>query len=169
MTTQPPQAKAIPEMSPEAWRIVDLLTKASQNGGFVGYSALNSAIGGDVQGKQRGYLATARRHMLRHHSQVWECVMGKGVKLLDAPGILTVGSSTIERIRRTTRKGMAKLRCADTASLSRDQQHEYNYNVSMLGALHLATKSSNQKLIEEGVKKRGEQMPGPELLAMFKQ
>lgn len=159
--------RAIAERSAEANILIKRLKKLAV-GELVGYDELSRLISGDVQGKHRYLLDTARRAMLNEDRSVVECVWGEGMKRLEDEAIPAIGTQARGRIHRISKKAAKKMSCADFAKLSNEQKLEWNTNMSLMGALALVTKRSKVLELKAAVKATEDRLPLNKTLELFK-
>ena len=112
-------------LSIEAQLLRDHL-KAHMGVDLVTYAALSEIAGRDVQRAGRGPLDTARRILQREDNIVFGVVRGEGLKRLSDPEIVKAGHASVAATRRTARRGIRKLACADYANLDNGDRISHN-------------------------------------------
>jgi hypothetical protein len=159
--------QAIAERSAEANLLIKRL-KQLKVGEVIDYAELNKLFDGDVQGKHRYLLETARRVILNEERVVLECVFGKGVKRLENDAIPAIAEQARTRINRISKGASKKLACVDYDKLTNEQRLDWNTHMSMMGALTLVTKTASVKQLRAAVSTQQERLPLNKTLEAFK-
>lgn len=135
---------------------------------MVEYGELSRLISGDVQGKHRYLLETARRVLVKEDRIVVECVFGKGVKRLENDAIPALGDLARGRISRLSKRTARKLACADYEKLSKEQRLEWNTHMSLMGVLASVTKPQKVLQLKAAVSAMEDRLPLNKTLELFK-
>lgn len=159
--------KAIPEISVDAQTLMGRLKKM-QKGEAVTYKELSALIAGNVQGKARGYLNTARNRLLMDEAMVFEAVRGIGIKRMDDAQIISVGEQATGKIHRASKRALRKLNCSDAGNLTNDQKVELNAAASVTGVIALMTRPAKLALIKAAVKTAENRLATGRTLDLFK-
>ena len=159
--------RVIPQLSVDAQLLARHLEKV-QVGEVIEYAALNKIINANVQNGARSILAAARKKVLNDERIVFDVIMGKGLKRLNDSEIIGTGTCALARIRRTSRRAVKKLACAEYDKLPTGEQTKFNAVASMLGALNQAAKDSNLRSLETKVAEARSQISFNATLDLFK-
>lgn len=117
-------------------------------GDTITYADMNKIISGNVQGKQRHCIETARKHLMNDKQMVFETIPKIGVIRVSDSKIVSNSSGSINRIGRSAKRAMAKLACADYNKLDQGEKMKHNTNAAMLGTLRFMTQASSIKKLE---------------------
>ena len=139
--------RVIPQLSVDAQLLAKRLEQVLV-GEVIEYKDLNSVIKGNTQNGSRGALNAARKTIQREKQIVFEPVLGKGLKRLTDSEIVGTGTAALAKIRRSSKRAVRKLACAEYDKLKPEEQTRFNAVGAMLGALHQASKERNLKVIE---------------------
>lgn len=133
-------------MSLDTRLLLERLEK-SELGDVITYSELSEIIHSDVQGKSRGLLMTARRSCL-NKGIAFGAVVNVGLKRLTDSEIVATGEGIRRHIRRSSRKAVKTIQCAEFNALSNEEKIRHNTALSFFGALYSVTSPrSEQKLL----------------------
>lgn len=137
-TIDPTGARSIPNVSLETKAIVDYLA-ARPEGSTVTYIALEELIGRPVTAGTQGYgyLASARKILLRDHGVLIDSEPKVGVRVCTNAEKLLVSGRDVQRARRAVKRSGQKLRSVEYARLDDGQKREWNARMSIAGALEL--------------------------------
>lgn len=127
-------ARTQAEVGMETRALYDVLCNLKP-GESISYEELNKAAGRDVQTEARGSLGTARKMCQREHQMVFSPVRGEGLRRLTDGEIVDGADSDIARIRRTARRGAAKLACATYDNLEQELKPVFNAKAAIFGTL----------------------------------
>lgn len=153
----------------EAWNLdVQLLADFLRDkSGLVSYPEISAVLGRDVQGAAWHVLAGARKSLERD-GIVFGTVRGAGINRLTDDEIVGTGRDALSRIRRSSRRAINRLACADYGKLSNDGKVKHNTYASMLGALNQATKEPQIRKVEAAVTTAQAKLPLAKTLDAFK-
>jgi hypothetical protein len=143
--------KGIKALSVDAQEIYKRLVKLAE-GETITYQELSDIIGRDIQ-KHRNCLYTAYKMALKENRMVFDTIRDEGIRRLKNDEIPNViGTYSITRIRRTSRRGATKIVAADYNSLSNEMKVKHNAHLSVLGAFIQMTKQKAIERIETAVR-----------------
>lgn len=163
---QPPK-KTIAELSVDTQLIIKRLKQAAV-GDTITYQELTTLVGGNIQGNKRYLLQSARGHVLRNEHMVFDCIEDVGVKRIsDSEIVETVPNHTMTRIRRTAKRGVRKLACAEYELLSGDEKTRFNAGASLLGAIAQLSKPTSLELIGPKIMEAQDKLPLAKTLELF--
>jgi hypothetical protein len=161
--------RAVPELSVDTQTIERLLWEIPV-GETVSYARLSEAIGRDVQHAARHILTSACDRVLREKQMVFAPVVGVGMKRLDDVGIVSTGSSTIQRIFNLSRRGLRRLAAvANFDALPNEQKVKHNLTMGQLGMLAHATKGATVKKLEQRAGNSTAPLPTAKFLEAMKE
>ena len=132
----------------EAQTIVLILAKIG-HGEKIAYSALNKAIKGDVCGKQRYALSTARKALLKD-GFVFDSIRKEGLTRLHPHEISLTTPRLVQRVRRAAGRHAVELGTADMSKMSGDDQKRHSS--AMLHTMLIAasvTKDTARRITDE--------------------
>lgn len=119
-------------------------------GGTATYSELSAAMGVQSDGKGRGYVASARRRLLRESDMVFSCVPKVGIQRLNDEAIVGKSDGVISRIRRAAIRGGRELirGVQKFEEMSQGMRWTHNAHAVVYGAIRtLSGKASRRKLL----------------------
>lgn len=122
--------RTIPNRSVQAQQLEERL-RTMEVGESIPNADLNTLIHGDVQGKERGFLTTARKRLLAEGIVV-EVVRNVGVKREDEVGKVACVNSSRSRVRRAARKGLKYAVTVDRAQLPATDAMALDLNAACL-------------------------------------
>ena len=134
------------------------LLQECKPGEIVSYDAMTAAIGRDVH-QRRHAIAKALRALMSEARVVFSAVRGVGYQRLDDAGIVATGADSLQRIRRTSRRGVKKLVCVDFENLSPEQRLSHNTRMTVLAMVGDATSGASVKRVEAAVKDANAALP----------
>ena len=138
-------------------------------GEFISYSDLSAIIGRDVQGEARNCLNTARFICERENDKTFGVVRNEGLKCLSSSEVVLTALSSVEHIRRTSRRQIKRMRCVkDYDGLAPEEKIKFNTYTSILAVMTTMTKGSNIRKIEAKVEETQDQLPYAKALEAFK-
>lgn len=140
------QGKIVQQMGIDAQILVDLLRKVGV-GEEITYETMTEAVGRDVQ-KDRGSLFTARNRLMRDEGICFCAVQNVGLRRLGDNEKVKVAGTYIDKIRRTSKRGMMLLASASYEGLDREGRQRHNLLASHLGTLAAISTSTAQKKLE---------------------
>lgn len=159
--------KTIPEMSIDTRVCVNRL-KEAKSGEVIPYKELSELIGRDVQNSAYSVLFSARRIVERDYRIVFHPIRSIGLKRLDDTGIVSVGESTLSKIRKVTKRGIKQIACVqDFNNLSQEQKIKHNTYLSMLGVMHHASQGKSVQKLENKVREAQASLPLAKTLEAF--
>lgn len=160
--------RSIPEISVDTQILVKLIkTRKDAGAETITHEELSEAIKRDVQNEAYGNLNSARNIVQREHQIVLTSIRGVGYKLARNPEIIAIGSHVVTRIRRTARRGLRSMACADYDAMNNQDRIKYNAAISHVGALAAVATSRQASVIEDRVKRDAEKLPVAETLSLF--
>ena len=159
------EQRTIGEMSIDTRCLIERLEKVAVNE-TITYDELTALIGRDVKVKARHLLDTARNNMLKRRI-LFGCVQGVGIKREDSQGAISSAEQRTKNIRRSVKRAVTHVFCAEFEELSREDQNRMLATQSHLGALALALKPSSVKLVYDKVTSSAGLLPTVETLALF--
>ncbi len=115
----------------------------------------------------RSQLASARRAVQRESRKVFG-VTGGAITRLDDTAIVSTASDTIQRIRRASVRGVAKLACVDYAALPPAERARHDAAASHLGILAECSRPKVVAKIADVAAKKQEKLTLDETLAAFR-
>jgi len=155
--------KTIPSASVDTQALIKAL-EVAQVGQTIEYDALSKVIGRDVR-KVRGLLYTAFRNLMREKDIVFAPVRGVGVKRLAPEEIVELGIFGVRHIRRTARRTIRKISCAQLSTLSEPKKVELFTHSSLLGAVSVMSSGQSIKKLAAAI--QTEALPLAKTLALF--
>jgi hypothetical protein len=156
-------AKRIPERSIQAQQLIERLEEAT-TGELIPYAELSALIGEDVQNEARGYLATARRRLLKDKQLFFATIFNEGVRLLNSSEVV----NTIDpagRVHRIALRSKEALAAADYGELSTEDRTTLNLKNTIIHFVGHLTKRKSQLLIQQRVGETA--LPPGRLLELF--
>lgn len=127
--------KTIPDISIDAKVLHDRL-KQAQVGEVLTWVDLSKLIGRDVRRHAYGALNTARKRAQNDDLCVFGTVFKVGLKRLSDTEVVDTGQQVVDKVRRTTRRGVKRLTSVtDFSAMPNESKIKHNAYVSMLGAL----------------------------------
>jgi hypothetical protein len=138
---------------PDAQILVSLLREV-EPGGVVTYKALNSAIAGDVQGRSRSRLVTARRIAQNQHAITFGTLTNEGLRRLTSSELATSDAEKqTSSIGRKARRASKRLQCADQSELSSEEQVSLVLHSSVQFVVSHTTKKRSRARLEAKLEK----------------
>lgn len=141
-------------LSPVTAKLVDLLQKGVP-GDILTDEIMTQHCGRDTRVKGNGYnnLQTAISRVERFHRLVWrrEATVGC-IRCLTDHGMISVGNSNMDKIRRKTRRTKRVLALVDIETLTENEQKEFMAKYTQIGTVELMLKPQvTAKLLMKGV------------------
>jgi hypothetical protein len=138
-------------------------------GETVSYGELSEIAGRSVQESGRSALNSARRMCERDDGKVFGVIRNEALKCLDDNEIVGTAASTIEHIKRTSRRGVRRMGAVrNVAGLGQDDQNRFNAYTSLLGVVAEVSKGSNIKKVLGRVAETRERLPYAKMLEALK-
>lgn len=156
--------RVIPTVSIETSLIVEAF-KDKPIGYECGYKEISDLIGRDIL-RNRSYLYSAKRILLREHDILLDTLKGSGVRIASEPEKMAASGRDMSTGRRAFKRATNKLEAVSYSALTDEQKKEYNARTSVIGALQLLAASSAVKKIEREI--GGEALPSAKTLEIFK-
>lgn len=157
----------IPTISQDSLILADRLRKLA-TGEKCSYAELTVLIRRNVQTDARGCLDTARRILQREEQIIFAPIRGEGLKRLSDGEITHIGTETLQRINRASKRGVHKLTCVkDFNVLTNEEKVRHNAALSILGVFYEVSKSKGVKRIEAAVSVIQKQLPLKDALQAF--
>ena len=132
------------------------------------YEQLKKAIDCDPQGDGYGYVKSARERLERELECVFEAIPNEGIKRSTAREVINRGGRDIAHIRRSVNRGFRRqstlVPIADSEDLTQEERTKFFAQVSLLGAMRLATKPRVVDQLEKAVVSAS--MPAREVLQL---
>jgi hypothetical protein len=151
------KGRPISEMSVDTQILVRALLEA-QEGTTITYDDLEKRIGQSVRtGAGRGYLSSARRHLLNHHQRWFACVRGEGVRW-SGTDVVGEGDAAIRSLGRRSRTAAKKVATATYEKLSNEDRIRHNTSLAMLGAIGSMTRADRVKRLSSKVEQASDQL-----------
>jgi len=137
--------------------IEDRLVAAIDNAQYevIPYAELNKMIAGDVQGDDYPTLSNAKKGVERDKARLFMTVRGEGIKLMTAEEQSSIPDDTIVRVRRTTRRGLARMSRVEYDKLTQEQRRYHTTIASAMGAIDLISKKKSVAIIDKHIKSPG--------------
>jgi hypothetical protein len=136
--------RTIPNRSVQAQQLEEALRRV-EVGQTITYDELSRAIKGNVQGKDRGYLTTARKRLLRQEGMLFEPVINVGLKREGDPGKIDSVSARRERIHRASGRAIKIASTVDLEALAPAQAQQFTLEVACLNATYSISSGSGMK------------------------
>ena len=148
--------------------LIDMLAKMSI-GDAIPASKLAAATGDEPKSpKFYGKLASARRVIEREQRIVTTLDGGIVTRLADA-AIVSTASDVIQRVRRTSLRGLKKLGCVDYDKLTNAEKTKHDASASHLGILAECSRPNTVAKIEAKVQEKTAKLTFDETLKAFRQ
>jgi hypothetical protein len=137
-TIDPTGARSIPNVAIETRMLVDLV-KDKPEGTTISYAEMEKEIGRPVtpQTTGYGYLASAKRILLRDHGILIDAEPKVGVRVCTNEEKMLVAGRDVKRARRAVKRSGQKLRSVEYDRLTDEQKRDFNSRMSLAGALEL--------------------------------
>lgn len=159
--------QSIPEVSATTRLLHARLAKAAI-GEIILYPELSAIAKMDIQ-KNRGFLSSARRMVMRTEGFVFGAVSGVGLKRLDDSGIADVVAGGFKHIHRHANRIMKKAeKVLDIIALPKDRRTHFLATTSIVSAIAHASRETTIKRISVSVEKTQAKLPLDETLQAFK-
>lgn len=153
---QPEDLKAVKppfKRAAEVAALVEFFFDQAQ-GTITTYRQIKEIINEDPQGpKGHSILYRARQILVREYRIVVDVIPNVGAQRLSDLEIVETSDSGIGKIRRGTERESLKLACANIDILSQEIRTKFFANISLFGALKLATSIGGRRIIEEQAEK----------------
>jgi hypothetical protein len=150
---------------------VPLIEEALQQvaaGSVITYEQLNDACKSDVRGASRSALRTARKRLESEQRIAFDAISGVGLKRLENTEIVGSGQRSLAHIRRTSKRAITRLACADYERLPQDARYRHDSQAALYALFGTATRPSNVRRIEAASVARKQQISRNETLELFK-
>lgn len=158
--------KAIPEISPQAQWLVARLRKM-QPGDVVTYAELDKVAGCDVRGDGKGYMATARRVVLRDYCIAISAVRGQGMKRLDDEGLAEEQARAIELTAKRLRREEKRAQVANPDKLGTAARLRFQANRGQALAMRaIASHRTHNALVAAATRSQSSEIPSMEQLLL---
>lgn len=158
--------KSNPEVQAEITALCNLV-RALPIGATLAYEAATEAVGRDVQGVARFSLMRAREIVEKQDGIRFGTVSKIGVKRLQTEDIPSIGTQARRRIRRTARRGYARLAGLRVNDITPQIQKQLDTERAALGAISLFTEERAVKKIEADTERVGAELPIGMTLSLF--
>lgn len=136
-------------------------------GEMISYAALSEAVGRDVT-ERRWVLSRAIHEAEEESGGLFSTVRGEGIKRLETQHVADAGLSTINKIRRTAKRGHKRLSSVRVNDLPPQEQHRLTAHKSMLGAISLLADGRKSPTIAKEVAAVGHAIPAGRVLDLLK-
>lgn len=147
--------------------IIDRIQKMAV-GDTVPLAELAALVSGNPKSNLfRSQLASARRAVQRDGRKVFG-VAGGAITRLDDPAIVSTASDTLQRIRRASVRGVARLGCVDYAALSQADRARHDAAASHLGILAECSRPKVVAKIADKALEKQQKLTLDETLAAFR-
>lgn len=123
-----------PENAADVEILRDMLLAVSI-GQTLTYTAMSQRLGRDVKDR-RWLLGRAIKEAEADSGGLFTTVRGEGIQRLPSDQVPNVGLASIQKIRRTAKRGFARLSTVRVNDLPEREQHTLLAHRSMLGAIH---------------------------------
>jgi hypothetical protein len=155
------------EASPDVETCVACLRKHN-NTDIITYSALSSATGRDIGGRDRHILQSARKRLERE-SIVFVVETGKGVRRATDSQIATLSTEVpIDKTRRIGKTAKKRQRAVNVQNLSQEQRATFYVGRAILGTIEQATRKAFRTRLRPAVNASDGPLPIKQTLEMFK-
>jgi len=148
----------------------DLIRKLESTtiGEIVTYDELSEVAHGDVLGRCRSNLTSARKHLENEKRILFGCIRKVGLKRATDIEVVAEGEKGLSRVRRAARRASKRTVCIkDFDKLPEEVKVRHNAALSILGALDLATRPSKVKQIQAAVKTANDRLAIGQTLDLF--
>lgn len=157
----------IPELSHDTETLAACL-RTVPVGGTVSYETLSGLIRGNVQQGARHLLDSARRIVQREEQAVFGTIRGVGLKRLTDTDKARTGGASLQRINRTSRRGIQILSCVqDFDKLDLNDKVKHNAYLSILAVFYEVSRPKSVRRIEGAVAVMQKQLPFTDTLRAF--
>lgn len=146
------------QMSADAHSISKHL-QSTQIGQTVTYEELSKIIGRDIKKEAKSALYTALKHLQKESRFVFGTIKGEGIKRLDNAEIVSLSDKARNAIRRTARRTVKKIVCADYDKLTNEFKIKHNAAISVFGVMTELTFDKSMRKIEQKITATGESLP----------
>jgi hypothetical protein len=135
----------------------DRLIAAINNSEYdiIPYEALNKIIAGNVQGDDYPTMQAAKKGVERDKARLFMIVRGEGIKLMTAEEQASIPDASIDNVRRTTRRGLARMSRVEYDKLTQEQRRYHTTIASAMGAIDLIAKKKSVQIIDRHIKSPG--------------
>lgn len=155
-----------PEHAAIIERLADRLAALSI-GDTLAYIEANEIAGGrDIAGRYRYLMDKAREKAEKRLGCIFECIRSVGIKRLPTSECPEVGLVAIRRVRRISKRGVARLGRLSTNSLSTAEQKRVIGFTSMLGAIAMVADGNKARTVA-AVADPARPIPPADILSMF--
>lgn len=164
------EGRTIPERSVDVQLLVRRL-ELLEPGDRVGYGELAEVAGcteGELRGRRRHLLDSARRVLLHEQQRVIECVWGEGLRRLRAEEVPSAGVQAVERVQRAARTGLKKLATVDPMTLSAGARVQHDLTTSVLGLVRMSTRRQALAQVEARVSAGPGKLNFEDVVAIFR-
>lgn len=167
MSAEKKSNRAIPELSVDTQVLLKVLVGHAKVDEVIPWEVFDEAIRRDVRETAMHLMATARKLAEREHGMVFAAVKGEGLKLLGDEAKARLYEGHLHRERRATKRVIQRMATVNYDALSPEAQVEHNLGMSMLSALHQATRPAAVKKLKAAVSSANEQLAMAKTLEMF--
>lgn len=148
-------------------KVIESVLAEANIGDVVTYEQISKAIGRDVREFALSALGSARRGVFKEKKYVFEVIDNVGLKRLNDQEIVSSSARDIRKLRKTARRGIAKLAIVNFDELPEEKKREHTTAAAQMGVIeHFATSGATRR-IEKAVDSTKRVIPIGETLKMF--
>jgi hypothetical protein len=136
-------------------------------GAITSYAAIREIIGEDPQGKGRSILYRARLILIRDYQIVIDVITNVGTQRLSDTEIVQTSTGDISKLRRASMRYGRKLGCAKPDRVTQELRNRYMTNISLLGAIQLASSLPAIRQVEDRALQAGARINPGELFQVL--
>lgn len=156
------------EMSKETSDLINFLEKAAV-GQVITYEELGEVVFGDVRGRCRANLITARNTLQREKRILFGTVRKVGIQRASDEEAVLSAEKGYGAIRRVSRRTVNRAACVqDFAALTPEMKNRHNATMSVMGAIAVAVTPSKVKLVQAAVNEASDRLAIGQTLELFK-
>ena len=140
------------EPSIDTQSIVKYLLELADNAPerIINYNELSQIIGKSIQ-KNRHFLESARRILMRDYAMVYGVVRGEGIKLISGGKIVDCVGDRQHKVNRFNKKSGKILSCAEFDKLSQPEKNKALTLQATIGAMQLMTSYGGQNKLSKTI------------------